>query len=116
MKKRILLPLMIILCFIGIVLFLNQNFTLPKSKDHFRDFRQSKIDGIVTFFDEGRGLKVKVDNSDKVLDFVPGTLVYSNKPYSQPICRLGDSLIKKSGSDTFIVKRKDDTFVFVLAP
>ena len=115
MLKRILYPFIIVCCFIVLIIFLKNNFTLPVShKDEFRDFRKAEIRGRVILFDEGRGLIVKVDNRDTLYSFAAETLIYSNKSYSDPICRLGDSLIKHHDSDTFTIKRESDVFVYVL--
>jgi hypothetical protein len=113
--KRTLLSLALLFCFVLSFLFLNQNFKFFVNRaDDFNDFRQAQIKGIVTFFDEGRGLKVRVNNQNKTFAFAAGTLVYSNLPYSSQLYKIGDSLIKGSMTDTFKIKSENALFVYVL--
>jgi hypothetical protein len=77
-------------------------------------FKKSEVKGIINFIDEGRGIIIGLQHS-KLKYRISGNLIKTNSAsFNYPYFRFGDSIFKKNNSDTFIITRKNEIFVYLI--
>jgi hypothetical protein len=80
--------------------------------EEYERFRMMALRGRITSLDDGRGLKIKVDDQPGWIR-MPGTRFQNGDTAFQWNTgqNLGDSLIKEAGNDTFYVVTREHTFL-----
>ena len=94
-----------------IIMLLHPGRFMKSGWDEGLPIEKYSLNGIITGFDEGRGLKIWVDNSDTMLRVKGIMPIDSNAKHSSyPYLTYGDSIIKSAENDTFKIIRHDTLF------